>query len=281
MKTRLSLLRSSLASLCLSLCAAAGAQAQTPTTISSLPYTITTGGTYVLMTNLSSGATSGNLITVSASNVTINLQDFHLACTGGAGVSTVGICATGENNVTVENGTISGCLVGIQLLGPSDMTTTNIGNRVVNMRVANCYLYGMDIEYATACNVTGCQVSSIGGSTDDTVAGINVTSVGNTTVLAAGTTVQNCSVSNVGIAPSTSAVGIFLDSGCFARQCQVYNAMYGISLGFYQDNLVSTSSQAAFSSGTDGGGNVTDGTNGSDGIKAVSGARLTRRVFAK
>jgi hypothetical protein len=70
------------------------------------PTTITKPGSYQLVTNLSPKGSSDDAISVSASNVTIDLNGFAILGPGhGSGV---GIDAPGADNATVENGTITG-----------------------------------------------------------------------------------------------------------------------------------------------------------------------------
>ena len=135
------------------------------------------------------------------------------------------------------------------------------------MRVFNCYLYGLEIEYAPSCNVTGCQVFSIGGTTLGTLKNIGIR------VLGAGTTVQNCLISNVATPSGSLGACLTLDTGSFARQNQLFNAADGIIAGnssaaggIYQDNLASNCT-TAFTGGTDGGGNITDGGTSTDTIR--------------
>jgi hypothetical protein len=79
-------------------------EARTP--ISSLPFTISTSGSYYLTKNLTA-AGSGAGITVSADNVSIDLKGFTL--TGGGGGTVAGInVPAGQKNLCVRNGTVTG-----------------------------------------------------------------------------------------------------------------------------------------------------------------------------
>jgi len=70
------------------------------------PYNISTPNTsYRLTTSLTVPASTDG-IDVSAPNVTIDLNGFSI--TGAGGTSAIGINATGEGEVTVENGTVTG-----------------------------------------------------------------------------------------------------------------------------------------------------------------------------
>ena len=77
-------------------------QIEPRTPISSLPFTITTSGSYYLTTNLTAAS---NGITISTNNVTLDLNGFALV---GLPASGKGISFTAQTNVTVRNGVVSG-----------------------------------------------------------------------------------------------------------------------------------------------------------------------------
>jgi hypothetical protein len=103
------------------------------TKITSLPKTITAPGFYYLGGNLT--CSEGNGITVSVSDVTIDLMGFRLS----GNSSSDGIFGT-ENNVEVRNGTLSGWNHAINING--------VGNRMINLRAREnthgIYLLGSD-----------------------------------------------------------------------------------------------------------------------------------------
>src|SRR5262245_53371403 len=73
------------------------------TPISSLPFTISAPGSYVVTSNLTS---AGAGITISANDVTVDLNGFNLtAGPGGNGVRVSGA----RTNICVRNGSVSGC----------------------------------------------------------------------------------------------------------------------------------------------------------------------------
>lgn len=231
-------------------CAAGTGHAQT--VISSLPYTITTGGSYVLNANLISTATTGNLITINASNVTLDMQDHFIAGPSNTPASTLmGIYANEKSNVTIKNGTIAFCYEGVFLLGNNTATTNAVDARVENLRVTYCYYTGIDMNYLPSSRVVNCQVSQIGGSTATANDTVGINAVGE------GITIQGNAVSNVKAPTGGSSYCIFSDTGNFARSNQVSHASFGIDFGLYQDNLAHACT-TPFSDGTDGGGNVND-----------------------
>lgn len=251
MQTRPSTLRRSLIALAsVIFLSGVAATSQAQTVISSLPYTISAGGVYVLNSSLNSSQTSGNLITINASNVTIDFQNHYIAGpVGNTTQSTYGIYATERSNLTIKNGTVAYCNTGIVITGNNTATTNNVDHQIDNMRVTYCYSYGINLSYAPASRITNTQVSQIGSTTATSPVGINVNG--------AGVTVSSCTISNMLIASGGTSRGIYTDPGDFVRQCTVYSATNAIQLGIYQDNLASATT-TAFSGGTDGGGNVHD-----------------------
>ena len=214
------------------------------TVITSLPYTITATGAYVLNGNLSSSQTSGNLITVNASNVTIDFQGHFISgAVGNTSQTTYGIYASERSNLTIKNGTIAHCQTGIEIDGNGSATTNSVNHQIDNLRVTYCYYIGIYISYGPGSRISNCQVSQTGYSGAGSAFGIAVNG--------AGTVVQNNVVSNVTDSGGNS-IGIY--GGGFSRQNVVSNAYYGVYGGKYQDNLTSGCT-TPFAGGTDAGGN--------------------------
>jgi hypothetical protein len=97
------------------------------TKITSLPYTILNSGFYYITGTLTYSGT-GNAITVSSDNVTIDLMGFSLTCTTVSNSST-GIRLDGRNNVEIRNGTVRGFYTGIY-----DKYGTGSNFRIINVR---------------------------------------------------------------------------------------------------------------------------------------------------
>ena len=187
-------------------------EARTP--ISSLPFTINTGGSYYLTKSLN--IASGDAITISASGVTVDLNGFEVTSTEsspahsgiliGSGLANIrvmnglirgnvilsgnsfsgsgfanGILASGTSpvNVTISNVSVSGCLsTGIYLLGAGlveSCNVTTIGGLGIN---AATVIYHPANKCGTsginAISVTGCSVSLTLGG-DDGITGETVT----------------------------------------------------------------------------------------------------------
>lgn len=98
------------------------------TAITSLPYTISTSGSYYLTGNLTS---TGKGITVNADNVTIDFNGFTITGPGktsGYYASWYGI-SMGGSNIEVRNGTVR------SFRGSGISGSTGKGNRIISMRV--------------------------------------------------------------------------------------------------------------------------------------------------
>jgi parallel beta-helix repeat protein len=107
----------------------AAASDEKRTAITSLPYTISTSGSYYLTGNLSS---TGNGITVNADNVTIDFNGFTISGLGkGTGLG-YGIFMESKKNVEIKNGSIKN----FGAHGIYEISDINgIGHRIMRMRV--------------------------------------------------------------------------------------------------------------------------------------------------
>lgn len=105
------------------------------TAITSLPFTITTSGSYNLTKNLTE-PTGKSGITVSADNVTIDLNGFALIGDGTANVNAI-LVASRVRNLSIRNGTISNWGAnGINAYATS-------GAVYENLRIIACYATGL------------------------------------------------------------------------------------------------------------------------------------------
>jgi hypothetical protein len=133
------------------------------TVITSLPYTINTPGVYVLNQSLHYTSGSGNAITVTASNVTINLNGYGITNTSDQTKTQArGISSNNVENLTVENGEIFGFFDGIILNGPNSGVSFNVGHVLQGLRLAYCTSVGIILANASNCVIQNCQLSSIG-----------------------------------------------------------------------------------------------------------------------
>jgi hypothetical protein len=224
------------------------------TVISSLPYTISTAGVYVLNKTLHYPSGTGNAITITASNVILNLGGFGIINTSDQ-TTTSATCISANNveNLTIENGEIFGFQNGITLYGSSGLNF-NAGHVIQNLRLAYCTLNGIYLNLVSNSLVQNCQLSSIGATGGGTVVHSNAAAVLVTSAVPGGNRVYRNQVLN-----SPFGIVCFYSSGtntgCFVEQ----NLATGCNLvGFdlqaedaYRDN-------AAFNCATafNGGNNI-------------------------
>ncbi len=112
------------------------AETTTGTAISSVPYTISTSGSYYLTKELQTTSGSQNGITVNADNVTIDLMGFSLIGTGSG--NGCGIFMNGRKNVEIKNGTVRN-FGGIGIMEAKYYTaespTYGNGHRIIGVRI--------------------------------------------------------------------------------------------------------------------------------------------------
>lgn len=197
-------------------------------------FTISSEGSYYLSGNLS--ITSGSAITVAANNVTIDLQGFEVAGTGGfTGI----VINSGISNVTIRNGTIRNFTsVGINGAGNSTvrvekvraLNNGSVGIKVdINGAVIDCVAEanaGVGIVGADNCVIHHCQ--SI-GNTGTSSHGISVgndaqisgcvarTNGGSGIVAGTSGELSDC------VANNNSGIGINLGGGCTLSNCIASN----------------------------------------------------------
>jgi hypothetical protein len=94
--------------------------------VTTLPATLTTQGTWCLAADLSAGVTSGAAITIAASNITLDCNDFKVGgLAGGLSTQAAGVLALGRANVTVRNCSIRGFQYGVRLEGSGHVVEDN------------------------------------------------------------------------------------------------------------------------------------------------------------
>ncbi len=95
--------------------------------ISSLPYTITQGGSYYVTGNLSAGVWDG--IVIEASDVSIDLNGYTLSTDSGLGNTDCSVAA-GRTNVSVRDGGVRGFNVGLYAAIASDVSRVRSQSRL-------------------------------------------------------------------------------------------------------------------------------------------------------
>ncbi|MBC8413089.1 right-handed parallel beta-helix repeat-containing protein [bacterium] len=152
------------------------------TPISSLPYIVTTAGSYYLTSNLTS---TGKGIDINVDNVTIDLMGFTMTGPGTAG--NYGIEGVDIKNLTIKNGTITNFALGVWLPSPSGRATIDNIKAAGNM--------GNGIDASNGSIVKNCTASDNGGygivANDSVVRGNTANNNGNAGVLAHGSSVVN------------------------------------------------------------------------------------------
>ncbi len=146
------------------------AQIEPRTPISSLPFTISSSGSYYLTQNLS--VSSGNAITVDANQVTLDLNGFTISSTANPAVGTGVFLAPGLTDITILNGHIkggvtqsdgvysgSGFRYGIFYSGQPPANA-----RVTGVSVSGCLSDGINLNSAGSTVVESCTVRTVGGN---------------------------------------------------------------------------------------------------------------------
>jgi parallel beta-helix repeat protein len=255
------------------------------TAISSIPFSISASGSYYLTASLSTNSGSG--ITITADNVTVDLNGFALA---GAPGSVNGIFVSGvHNNIVIENGVVSSWgTAGFSMFNARNSCVRNVqvfGNGTAGIsfgsygRVEGCTsssngTTGFIIGFGSV--VKGCTAATNGGTgfmvddgsavidctaTDNTLLGINAYDVNSVT----GTLIQRCAVHgndgggiavgagggviNCSVVDSTGSTGIFGAAGVYISGCIVRTSG---SIGIDVTTLATVASCTVTFSTTDG-----------------------------
>lgn len=219
-------------------------QITAPIVINDFPYTITAPGKYYVYnktTYTPAGASTTPAITINASNVILDLQGFVLSQATGTVNSIDGIQITsGQTDVTIRNGTISGFQAhGIEALGNH--------NRLLfkDLTVTGCAFTGIGITAGTSNNVSikNCLINNCLTSASvaaAVAAGVLLNSINNVTI-------DNLKISNTGLlATANSASGLRLNSvnSGYITNSIVENSRVGFgfdtnsSIGIIYDNCL-------------------------------------------
>jgi hypothetical protein len=194
--------------------------------ITSLPATISSQGIYCLTGRLTTSQNSGYAITITAKNVTLDLNGWMLAGQS-AGTSTyaTGIYSNG-NNVTIKNGIVRGFYIGIFLTGS--------GSEVRDMLMDQNTYTGIQVNSLGGVSVAHNQIIGTGGSTyADSVSAVGISTFGSDT------TVSDNIISGLTATGSGNEYGINLNSyNSTVRNNIISNTSLpsggGISYGIFQ-----------------------------------------------
>lgn len=126
-------------------------------------------GSYVLTGNITN---SGTCISISAADVTLDLNGFTLTCTTASAGTPLFINSTGR--VTVRNGTVVGGLNGIQSGAsfPTDMVIEDVIVRNPKQRGIYLAVGGQERLLVRRCSVYGCGSTTTGADVSLTLQGI-------------------------------------------------------------------------------------------------------------
>lgn len=192
------------------------------TRISSLPYTISNPGFYYLSGNLTYNG-SGNAITVSADNVTIDLMGFSLTNSGTSAAN--GIYMNGRTNVEIRNGTVSGFSVGTYSVGILEEGSSGSNHRAVNVRATSnsygIFLNGINhlIKSCDGSNNTATGLGSNSGTIADCMASNNAYGI---LLYGAGNILGNTTINN-------SVNNFYLGNGEATSIMVDRNSAYGLT----------------------------------------------------
>jgi parallel beta-helix repeat protein len=239
------------------------------------PYVISASGSYRLTGSLKAPASTSG-ISVTANNVTIDMNGFSIAGSGSTSGLVNGVSASGLADVTVENGTITGMGLAIAL-GNSGIVRNvhadangfgiDVGDNSV---VEGCTTNNSTTDYGIACGGSGCAISgsTANGNADEGIfcSGSGCQITGNTANdnIGVGIDCQSnaCVISgNTVLGNPTLGIGCF-GIGCLISGNTVVNSALGIEANDtttgYSNNVLKNT--ANFSSGKSLGNNLCNGT---------------------
>jgi hypothetical protein len=258
-------------------------QIEPRTPISNVPYTISTSGSYYLTGNLLLEKKDADAITISASEVSLDLCGFTLSSSAAVTSKAISV-ADGLSDITIKNGIIRGnTTVTTTGSAPNLTWTTNLAGfsygiyadssvsrnfSISHLQIQGCRNDGLRCYY---CNVADCTASSNGGSG----IGCGYASVVNSNATSntlGGISSSFSSVIN-STATSNASTGITDNDGSVTNSTSSNNGAYGINVtnGTVTGSIATANHDAGIYGAS---GIVTNSSvlfNGGDGIHAPSG----------
>ena len=145
--------------------AAALAETTLCTVIATLPATIATPGVYCLQSDFSYNSLSVPAITIAANNVTLDLNAHRIGdLAAGTAVSTYGVYALNQQNITIKNGILRGFGTGVLLTDSASPPAISQGHLIQDIRADQNRLAGIQVV-GSGSIVRHNQVVATGGST--------------------------------------------------------------------------------------------------------------------
>ena len=200
-------------------------QIEPRTPISTAPFTISVPGSYYLTTNLT--VSSGNGITIGASDVTLDLSGFTISSTDPANTGQ-GISSGVHTNIAIYNGHISGGVTNQagtysgSGFGNGISAGSSYNMRVSDVSVSGCRFNGINLSGDSSV-VQSCVVDTVGGE------GIDAHSVSDSTAFNCGGYGIDAWVANNCYGESTGGgAGVVAST---ASNCRGYNYLSGYGVG--------------------------------------------------
>lgn len=165
-----------IAILVLALCAhATPALAQSCTTLTAIPATISASGNYCLARDFSITSTSAKAITINANDVTLDCDGHTLKnlATADNGSST-GVYVSSHNDITIRNCRIIGGFTnGIVATQVNSQANKTYYVTIEHNYIAGAYAYGI-LAYGSAIEISGNRIYDVGGQMSQAAFGIRV-----------------------------------------------------------------------------------------------------------
>lgn len=253
-------------------------QVEARTPISTVPFTISTSGSYYLTSNIA--VSTGNAITIAADDVTLDLNGFTISSSASPASGTAVLLSSTRKNVTVKNGHIRGTTTfsGTFTTGGFLDGIINSSSSSLNLRVSDVSVLGLGddgIDFALtsvpSMVIERCTVSICGGT------GIRAALVRDCVALTTGDTAiaSDCAINSTGETVS-SVAGSNGVSGLSVVQNSIGTSVSGNGV---QGQQVTNS----FGTSTSGNGlNATNAlncqgvsTSGTNGINIAAGGSAT------
>lgn len=231
--------------------------------ISSLPFTISASGSYYFTGNLQFSATTGDAITISQSNVTLDLMGFTLSSTTGVTGNAI-LLNNGLRNIAVKNGAIAGNTT-VTVSGTSPNQTWNttpagFSGGINGLSTTNCQFSHL--------RISGCRNAALSIGDGAAVDHVTATSNGLEGIAASSGSVTNSTAS------SNGSNGIAITNGSVTNSTANSNALDGILAfrGSVTNSIANSNGNIGIDAGNGSITNSTANSNNITGIIATTGS---------